>query len=275
MSAVAIPTVDGARADDGPSPIVLMMKGFPSVSVRRGFHFGVVLLGLLVLGVWVRTPYALADPITHVWLMDEPNGSGTMLDSGLPTPVNGTWENIQSGFPGAHYNPTSNPTDTAYLFDGSDSRVIVNDDASLDPRASGFTVTAWVNFTGVPTADIGGDYDLARKGLASTSGGYWKIETAPNSTGTKVLGLCQMKGSVGRAKIKKAPYTLNDGRWHMISCTKTDTWISLTVDAKTYFKTVTIGSIANAAPLTVGAKPGSGGDWYNGFMDDVSLQIGA
>lgn len=245
------------------------------MSVRRGHYLGVVLLALLVVSVLVRTPAALADPITHVWPMDEPSGSGTMLDTGLPTPVNGTWENIQSGFPGPHYDPTSNPTDTAYLFDGSNSRVIVNDDASLDPGASSFTVTAWVNFTTVPTADIGGDYDLVRKGLGSTSGGYWKIEVIPNSTGTKVLGLCQMKGSVGRAKIKKAPYTLNDGRWHVIACTKTDTWISLSVDAKTYFKTVAIGSIANAAPLTVGAKPGSGGDWCNGFMDDVSLQIGA
>jgi hypothetical protein len=35
----------------------------------------------------------------------------------------------------------------------------------------------------------------------------------------------------------------------------------------------TIGSIANAAPLTLGAKD-IGGDWYRGEMDDATLWVG-
>ena len=36
----------------------------------------------------------------------------------------------------------------------------------------------------------------------------------------------------------------------------------------------TIGRIDNTAQLSIGAKAGSGGDWYKGRMDEVSLAIG-
>jgi Concanavalin A-like lectin/glucanases superfamily len=209
---------------------------------------------------------AQAATATHRWSMDEPAGTGTMLDTGKPIRTPGTWENITAGVPGV--------VRTAYRFNGSSSRVVVQDNDSLDPGASPFTVTAWVNFTTIPTASIGGDYDLVRKGLKGTSGGFWKMEIFPNSSGTQALARCWMSGSGGSTKITNAPSSLNDGAWHRISCAKDDTGITLTVDRTSYHTTASVGSIANSDPLTIGAKKDAGGDWYNGDMDEVSLQIG-
>jgi hypothetical protein len=209
---------------------------------------------------------AHAATMTHVWNMDEADGTGTMFDSGAPTQTPGTWENITAGVPGAG--------GTAYRFNGSSSRVVVLDGASLRPGASSFTVSASVKFTTIPSASIGGDYDLIRKGLSGTHGGYWKMEIFPDSSGTKALAKCQMKGSSSSASITKAPRSLNDGVWHKISCTKNDAGITLTVDKAKYFQAATIGSITNSDPVTFGAKKGAGGDWYKGDMDNASLQIG-
>jgi Concanavalin A-like lectin/glucanases superfamily len=207
---------------------------------------------------------ALAATKTHVWQMDEPAGTGTMYDTGAPTQTKGTWKNITAGVPGF--------VGTAYRF-GGNSRVTVSDNSSLDPGSDGFTVTVHVNFTTMPDSNAGGDFDLIRKGLGSTSGGYWKVEIYPNSSHTKALGLCQMKGSSNAIKIKGAPSSLNDGRWHTITCTKSNTDVTLTVDGTSYKRTVTIGSIANSAPVTLGSKS-SGDDWYTGDMDAVTYQIG-
>jgi Concanavalin A-like lectin/glucanases superfamily len=213
--------------------------------------------------VALETP-AVAAPATHIWQMDESAGDGTMHDSGSPTQTNGTWRNIQAGVPGF--------SGTAYRFNGT-SRVTVNDNSSLDPGTSDFTITLHVNFTAMPDASVGGDFDLIRKGLGSTSGGYWKVEIYPNSSHTKALGLCQMKGTSHAIKIKGAPSSLNDGNWHTITCAKTSSDVTLTVDGTNYRRTVTIGSISNSAVLTLGSKS-SGDDWYSGDMDAVTFQIG-
>jgi hypothetical protein len=198
--------------------------------------------------------------------MDEPDGSGTMLDSGSPTQTSGIWEHIVAGVAGV--------TGTAYRFNGSSSRIVVNDDPSLDPGSAPFSVTVHVRFTEIPTAEIGGDFDLIRKGLGSTSGGDWKVEIVPTSNGQQTMGLCHVQGSAGVAEAKGAPSTLDDGTWHELSCSKDDDGVTLTVDGTSYVTDDVVGSIANSAPLTVGAKS-IGGDWYDGDMDDVSLQIGA
>ena len=195
--------------------------------------------------------------------MDEPDGTGTMFDSGSPV-ANGNWLNIQAGVPGS--------SGTAYRFDGT-SRVTVPDAASLDPGSDTFTVTSHVKFTAMPTAAVGGDYDLVRKGLARTNGGYWKLEIYPNNSHTKAEGLCQMKGSINGVKIVNSPSSLNDGAWHTITCEKTSSSVTLTVDGTSYRKQVTVGSIANSDPLTIGADKNQD-DVYSGDMDEVTYQIG-
>ncbi len=239
---------------------VRCLRLFPS-----GVSSRVTLATLVVGGVLVLGPAAQAASSTHSWSMDEPSGAGTMVDSGSPTQTNGTWTDIQAGVPGF--------AGTAYRFKGT-SRVTVADNPSLDPGSDMFTTTVHVKFTDIPSNAVGGDYDLIRKGLGSTKGGYWKVEIYPNSAHTKTLGLCQMKGSSGSVKITGSPSSLNDGQWHTISCTKTSSDVTLAVDGTNYKKTVAIGAIANADPLTLGSKD-IGDDWYSGDMDEVSLNIGS
>jgi hypothetical protein len=66
---------------------------------------------------------------------------------------------------GKHPSRCSGVAGTAYRFNGSSSKVVVNDDPSLDRGASWFTATVHVKFTNIPPASIGADYDLIRKGL--------------------------------------------------------------------------------------------------------------
>ena len=67
---------------------------------------------------------------------------------------------------------------------------------------------------------------------------------------------------------------LADGAWHTITCKKKPSALNMYVDgALTATKPNTIGSIANAAALTIGAKD-IGGDWFRGDMDDATVSIG-
>lgn len=158
-----------------------------------------------------------------------------------------------------------------YTFNGSTSRVVVpdNPDGSLDPGTADFSYSVRVRTTTVPD-DVAGDYDLLRKGLGSTKGGYFKVELYPNSSNTKARALCQAQGTKGAAKLVGSA-NLADGAWHTITCKKKPSALNMYVDgALTATKPNTI---ANAAALTIGAKD-IGGDWFRGDMDDATVSIG-
>jgi hypothetical protein len=73
---------------------------------------------------------------------------------------------------------------------------------------------------------------------------------------------------------------LNDQAWHTITCAKTSTRVTLTVDgAEAAAKTITIGAITHktGSPFTLGYKPlsGTGGeDFYVGKLRNASVSIG-
>jgi Concanavalin A-like lectin/glucanases superfamily len=224
------------------------------------------LLALALLAVGATA--ALAATAAH-WNMNEPAGYGFMLDdSGNGN--TGTWENI-----------TANGS--RYLFNGTTSRVIVpdNPNGSLDPGAQPFSYSVTFNTSVVPDATVG-DFDLLRKGLGSTKGGYYKVELYPTSDHTRARPLCQLQGNTGAAKlvigvnpVTGKKFNLADGIWHTITCKKDDGGLTMVVDdVQVGFKAATIGSIANSAPLTIGAKQDAGGDWYNGLMDRAKVKVG-
>ena len=65
---------------------------------------------------------------------------------------------------------------------------------------------------------------------------------------------------------------LNDGQWHTISCVKTSTAIEVVVDGQVFSKAASIGSISNTTDVVIGSHPGA--DWYQGQLDEASVQIG-
>ena len=227
------------------------------LSVRR-----VVLAIALAAGAaLVAAPGAALAATVSVWHMDEPSGT-TMIDSAGTN--NGTIQNVALGVPGW--------SGTAYRFNGQSSIVTVPSSSSLNPGAANFSFTAKINYTATPPNTSTTDYDVLRKGTASDSAQFYKLEIRPDNR-----AVCRFVGSQTSSSglsIHTGP-TLNDGRWHSITCTKTATAIQLTIDAKTYTKTGVVGSVTNTGSLSLGAKPGKTvTDHYNGSLDEVSISIG-
>jgi Concanavalin A-like lectin/glucanases superfamily len=219
---------------------------------------------LLVLGASAFLALAMANPAAASvaaasWHMDE--SSGQMIDS------SGNGNNgILKG--GVTQGQTPAVSGSAYRFDGSSGVVIVPSSTSLNPGTADITLTAHVNFTKLPPTH---DYDIFRKGLGSTPGGDYKMEIMYYG---RVLCLFQGSGgTVKRIANLKQP-AINDGRYHTLQCVKNSSGVTVLVDGRAYgTRSGNPGSISNSADLSVGAK-NTGGDWYEGLLDDVSVEIG-
>ena len=169
-----------------------------------------------------------------------------------------------------------NPTDvartgSAYVFDGSTSRVAVPDNDGLDPAGRDITLTASV---ALPDRAMDDDsYDVVRKGLSTTAGGDYKMEVKRASDPTVGNLNCVFKGDVGTVN-RVAPVDVVDGRWHTLGCAKTDNSVVARVDGVSYAKTGTAGSIANDKETLIGAKTTDPfDDVFEGSMDSVGIDI--
>jgi len=158
---------------------------------------------------------------------------------------------------------------TKYTFNGT-GRVEVPSSSTLNPGTANFSYS--VTFTTKLPAS-GTDFDILRKGFATTSGGEYKVEVL-NVNGT-AKAFCLVKDTnkhVGR--IRGRGSTLADGKPHTITCSKTSTGVTIYVDGLTpRTRTVSggLGSVSNTAPLTIGAKADSGGDWFIGTLSNASV----
>jgi len=203
---------------------------------------------------------AASAPVA-TWHLDETSGSSALDAVGGHT---GTIHNVTRGVPGF--------AGSAFRFDGRSSYVDVPSDPALNPGTARIQFTVHIRYTATPPSRSTTDYDIVRKGTSSDSAQFYKVEIRPDNR-----AVCRFVGSKTSKTgilIHTGP-TLNDGRWHTIGCTKTDTNISLVVDGKTFTKNGTVGSISNTGPLTLGAKPGKTfSDFYNGDLDEVSVSFG-
>jgi hypothetical protein len=209
----------------------------------------------IMTAAFVVTLASPARAVTTVglWHMDETSGTIAIDSSGHGN--NGTLTNV------AFVSPGYNGTGGAYSFNGTSSKVIVRNSASLNPGGQDISITVHVNFTVLPGSV--GDYDIVRK-AGPTS---YKIEIA----GT-CQAACYFKGST-LGKLIFGP-ALNNGSWHTITCTKSSSSITGIVDGQSTSRSVTVGSISSGTKLVFGAKNMTTGDMYNGRMDEVSIAIG-
>jgi hypothetical protein len=196
-----------------------------------------------------------------VWHLDETSGSWAFDAVGGH---DGAIHNVTLGVPGF--------LGKAFRFNGKSSYVDVPSSPALNPGTAPIQFTVHVRYTVTPPKGTTTDYDILRKGTSSDSAQFYKAEIRPDNRA--VCRFVGSKTSTSGILIHTGP-TLNDGRWHTITCKKTSTSISLVVDGKTFTKAGTVGSISNTGPLTLGAKPGkSFSDFYNGDLDEVSVSIG-
>lgn len=223
------------------------------VRSRRHGILGALVVGSLVVALLELTGAAgyAASGSTYTWHMDETSGS-TMVDS--TGGHDGTIENVTLG--------RSGESGTAFGFNGTSSRVIVPDDAALDPNDADVHISLWMRTTTKPAVP---DYDLFRKGQAP--GQEYKIEMQTNGQAS-----CDFRGSLASSSVQNGP-DLSDGSWHHIQCDKTSSTIALTVDGQTYSKSRSVGSITNGYNVVIGAYPS--GDFYQGDLDEVTMTFGS
>ncbi len=172
---------------------------------------------------------------------------------------NGTVQNVTFSGNAAHFN-------------GRSSKITVPYNANLSADSANVTATVQIATTVKPgTGDF--DFDLMR---SAPTGKMYKIELFPRSG--KAQAQCIFIGSANRTTLPGGP-SLSDGAWHTITCQKTSSKVTLTVDGVLVAsRTMTIGSIhhRSGAAFALGYKPTSSGgaDFYNGAMKGVSVAIG-
>jgi len=173
---------------------------------------------------------------------------------------------------GAAQNVTFDATSAFFGGASVNSRITVPYSSTLVPGSQNVSATVQINTTAMP--ETGGlDFDILR---SSKAGQEYKIELFPKNG--KALALCFFSGSLAHKQITAGP-ALNDGAWHTITCDKTASQISLTVDgAVVKTAAIQIGTIVHKiSPLTIGWKPASGTngeDFYIGKLRNVSVSIG-
>ncbi|HET8603211.1 MAG TPA: PKD domain-containing protein, partial [Marmoricola sp.] len=197
-----------------------------------------------------------ASGSTFTWHLDETSGS-TMVDS--TGGENGTIRNVTLGRPGV--------SGTAYGFNGSSSSVVVPNDDSLNAYDADVHISFWLRTTSLPSKP---DYDLFRKG--QYPGTEYKLELQPNGQVSCEYKGVLADGSMASVTLQQGP-DVSDGQWHHVVCDKTATAVTLSVDNASWTRTKAVGSIYNDHDVVVGAYPN--GDWYQGDLDEITLQIGA
>ena len=215
-----------------------------------------VLIGTAAAAVLIglASPANAALTVRALWNMDS-----------LPTMVDSAG--------GDNNGKTSNVTTSQgyYSFNGTSSSVSVPDKANLDPGAANVRVSAKVSITNVPRT--GQTFDVVRKGVKYTAGGYYKMEIIRSADG-KAVAACRFKdGDGGGAANAYGTVNLAGKGFVTITCNKTATGISVSAGGQTTTVAKRLGSISNSASLAVASK-GDGTDWFPGLMDFVKIEIG-
>jgi hypothetical protein len=213
-----------------------------------------VAAALLVTGM-VGTGQAQAASQTTTFHMGD--GGGTMVAESGGT--QGTLKNVTTGQPGA--------VGKGYLFAKKPAYVAVSSTSALNPGTSSFSVSIRAKFPKRPSSSVA-DFDLVRKGLQSNSGGDYKIEILRDGR-----AFCLYQGSSGIVSVTGSK-NLADNAWHKITCKRSSSKVTLTVDGQSKSTSRPTGKISNSAKLYVGAKDGSGDDQYSGYLDELVIKKG-
>ncbi|WP_169739460.1 laminin G domain-containing protein [Actinoplanes friuliensis] len=211
------------------------------------------------------TADAAWDHPVATWNMNEWSGARTMMDSSgnghdgrIGSEVRtGTYVNGATGYRFDRLEPDTPPTHPGHL-------VTVSDSSDLDPGTRDYTVTIRLR----TTHKFG---NIIQKGQATVSGGNFKLQI-PNG-----IVECLYRGS-SKSLLVRTPRRLNDGNWHTVSCTRTGSGVSLTVDGSTVARrSGWTGRISNSWPVTIGGKTSCdqvdvGCDYYAGDLDYVEIE---
>lgn len=153
---------------------------------------------------------------------------------------------------------------SSYLF--TSGHVTVPSKSSLNPGTKAFSFGLEFAWDTRAPASAARDVDLMRKGLASATGGAYKMELKPAPT-------CFVKGAGGVARYVASPRKVLDGKFHSIICRRSGNTISITVDGATTSSSAAFGTVGNSTALTIGAKH-TGGDQSRAYIRNVRVTVG-
>jgi len=213
-------------------------------------------------GAWIGIGHVsnLTGGLAGWWKLDDGAGTSAADSSG-----NGNTGNTNHGSPPATWTPGINNGALKFVAANSDF-VQVADAASLDLSGS-FTLSAWVNFSSLPTS--GNDAEIITKHLptgwdnykiflSNTAGVYaWKLE------------FTDITHASYNVSYTNTPST---GTWYHVTGTWDGTTLTLYVNGIP-LATSTPGAVPNGAsgaPLYLGTSSG-GGNLLDGTIDDVRV----
>jgi Concanavalin A-like lectin/glucanases superfamily len=229
---------------------------------------GTCLIATAVAGVAFAAPASGAGTTLANWQMNEAPGATTMVDSS-GNGINGSIGSAvktgvvfqgATGYQWAFTSPTKPPAQP--------QRIIQANSASLNPNSGNYSVTLRYR----TTKHFG---NIIQKGQAGAKGGYFKIEN-PNGQLNCVFRGTNSSGAFQR-KAVQAPTTQSDGNWHIATCTRTATGVTLTIDG-TVVGTAkgSSGNITNPNPITIGGKLNCDQvhttcDYFTGGIDYITI----
>lgn len=231
------------------------------ISSRKS-RVGFALVGSVGALSLAASPAAASPTTAALWHMDEPAGTRTMVDfSG--------WHNDGS-VPAGVTAGIAGAAGSAYHFDGR-SLVRVPHDASLNPGTAPITISAWIR---VPASLGKGDYNVVQKGVATTTGGAYKLEIHASTTRKFGFPACAFNGPTTAKNRVYGPVRVNDGKWHRVECHLTATQAYAVVDGQSGpVAKRAVSSISNTTDVTLGGKP-TNKHYFVGDLDEVSIRIG-
>jgi hypothetical protein len=229
--------------------------------MRRSLIAVTAMVGLAVLATAGPAGAATTKTLA-LWNMNEKPGAKVLVDSsghringtiGSHVVLDGSYQSMPyvKGGAGGVYDP---------------AHIDQVNSARLNPGTRGFAVTIRMKFT----LAVG---DVLQKGQSGAVGGLFKIEL--DSGGGRVD--CSFVSPTGSGQVWST-ITINDGLWHVVTCTRTATQVSVTVDGTVVGAIAhATGDISNTWPLSIGGKARCNQvtvfcDYFTGQIDYVKIQ---
>jgi hypothetical protein len=225
------------------------------MGIRR---FGIVTLVVSTALAAAAPAHADATYTIASWSMNESGGS-RMYDgsgNGLDGMIGDEVRTDGQAYGFGRLDPDTPPTHPHHL-------VVVPHDDRLNPGDRDFQVTLRLR-----TVHQFGN--IIQKGQATVAGGSYKLQIPSGKV------QCWFRGARGQVLVT-APRAINDGRWHVVTCTRFAGGLSLTIDgAQVATRTGATGRIANSWPLSIGGKTtcdqvSVGCDYFAGDLDYVRV----
>ena len=202
-----------------------------------------------------------------LWNMNELAGATVLVDSG-PNGLNGTI-GTSIALNGAYQTFPKVTRGTGGTIDPQHVETITS--PLLNPGTADFRVTVRLRITSV-VQSLG---NVMQKGQTGTAGGLWKIQL----DGGNGRILCEFVSPYGSGGIRSAQ-VVADNLWHTVTCERSATQVTTTVDGISTRINKSVGNIVNNQPLSIGGKhscsatPNHDCDYFIGSIDYVLIETG-